>query len=120
MSAEYPSSSGGAGQPNRVNKQAVIGLALFMIYNAMQGWTAVFFSFLVQLVAFEPVLPALAFVLGVIATAIRREFLGWLATCVLASVYTAVVFILRNVEWQIVSWAEWTLIPGESGEKLKL
>lgn len=110
MSWEYPSSPGSAERPSPVNKQLVLAVALVSIYTAMQGWAQIIFSFLVQLAAFEPLLPALGFVLGVIATAMRREFLGVLATCVLASVYTAVVFILRNVEWQIVSWAEWTLI----------
>lgn len=51
----------------------------------------------------------LAFVAGAIAAAIRRELLGVLAACVLASARTIVVFGLSDVAWDIVKWAEWTL-----------
>ena len=110
MNSPHPLSSRGTGQPEPVNKLFAIALALFAVYGGLDGMSEVFFTVLVQLAVFEPVLPVLAFVLGIIATATRREFLGVLGTCVLAGIYTTVVFILRHVEWQIVSWAEWTLI----------
>jgi len=107
---ERPRSVPTSGEQHRVNKQAAIALGLLAVYTGLDGWTEIFFSFLVQLVATEPFLPGLAFATGVIATAIRREFLGVLAACLLACAYTGVAFGLRNVTWDVVKWAEWTLV----------
>ena len=110
----------GGEQPDHINKQAGIGSILFAIYVSPDRWTEFVFSLLVELVAREPLLPPLAFALGIIATLIRREFVGVFATCVLAGAYTVGVFMFRGVQWNIVSWAEWTLIRAWSASLLFL
>ena len=110
----------GGEQANHVNKQATIACILLTIYVSQNGWTEIVFALLVELVTREPLLPPLAFALGIIATLIRREFVGVFATCVLASIYTVVAFMLRGVQWNIVSWAEWTLIRAWSATLLFL